>query len=425
MESLAANRAGEHVGVLSVCSAHPIVIEATVRQSQKDETIALIEATANQVNQNGGYTGMRPMDFRARVEQIACRSGMSLEQLVLGGDHLGPTCWTNHSAHHAMAKARELVVAYTVAGFKKIHLDTSMPCVDDKTPLSDETVAERAADLCHAAERAAFEEFGFSDLVYVIGTEVPPPGGAVGLSGNHWISSIESAQNALSAHEEAFQSRGLGDTWARVVALVVQPGVEFDNWNVCDYEPQNGRPLAEMIEATERLVFETHSTDYQTASALNALIRDHFAILKVGPELTHAVGEALFALSHIEEELVSEADRAHLPEFCEQAMRADDRYWCDYSRSNRDRERSGLLHGFSDRLRYYWTENCVATAVERLLRNLSDLQIPAPLLAQYLPHQYQDLRNGAFELTPGNLILQHVMYVTERYSQACRGLSLT
>lgn len=424
METLEANHAGEHVGVFSVCSAHSVVLEAALRQSLKDESIALIEATANQVNQHGGYTGMQPSDFRARVEAIACKSGVSTEKLIFGGDHLGPTCWTSHSAHDAMTKARELVFAYTVAGFKKIHLDTSMSCADDETPLSDEKVAERAADLCQVVENAAIEEFGFSDVLYVIGTEVPPPGGATESAGSHWISSSESARNALSLHEEAFHRKGLSDMWERVVALVVQPGVEFDNWTVSDYEPQNGRPLAEMIANTEHLVFETHSTDYQTSSALNALIRDHFAILKVGPELTHAVGEALFALSHIEEAMVPTNDRANLVAICERAMRADDRHWRDYCVACRDRERAGLLHGLCDRLRYYWTEKSVTSAVERLLRNLSSLKIPLPLLAQYLPRQYAQLREGGLEPTPQNLILQQVMYVTARYADACRGLPL-
>jgi tagatose-1,6-bisphosphate aldolase non-catalytic subunit AgaZ/GatZ len=36
-------------------------------------TEVLIEATCNQVNQDGGYTGMTPADFRRFVEDIAAR----------------------------------------------------------------------------------------------------------------------------------------------------------------------------------------------------------------------------------------------------------------------------------------------------------------------------------------------------------------
>ena len=67
--------AGDRVGLTSVCSAHPIVIEAALRQGKVDESPVLIEATCNQVNHQGGYTGMTPAGFRAFVEGIADKVG--------------------------------------------------------------------------------------------------------------------------------------------------------------------------------------------------------------------------------------------------------------------------------------------------------------------------------------------------------------
>ena len=52
------------------------------------------------------------------------------------------------------------------------------------------------------------------------------------------------------------------------------------------------------------MVFEAHSTDYQTDAALAALVADGWGVLKVGPGLTFALREALFALAAIEDELV-------------------------------------------------------------------------------------------------------------------------
>ncbi|MGJ8945955.1 class II D-tagatose-bisphosphate aldolase non-catalytic subunit, partial [Salmonella enterica subsp. enterica serovar Kentucky] len=42
----------------------------------------------------------------------------------------------------------------------------------------NEIVASRAARLAVIAENTAKKTFGFSDIVYVVGTEVPVPGGA-------------------------------------------------------------------------------------------------------------------------------------------------------------------------------------------------------------------------------------------------------
>jgi hypothetical protein len=77
-----------------------------------------------------------------------------------------------------MANADDLIKSYVAAGFKKIHLDCSMSCEGDPVPLTDAIVAERAARLAKIAEETCREQFGESDLVYVIGTEVPVPGGA-------------------------------------------------------------------------------------------------------------------------------------------------------------------------------------------------------------------------------------------------------
>lgn len=54
-----------------MCSANPYVIEAALRRGLDFNASVWIEATANQVNQDGGYTGMTPIDFKAFVYKIA------------------------------------------------------------------------------------------------------------------------------------------------------------------------------------------------------------------------------------------------------------------------------------------------------------------------------------------------------------------
>ncbi|TIT82627.1 MAG: tagatose-bisphosphate aldolase, partial [Mesorhizobium sp.] len=56
-----ARRNGSPYGITSICSAHPLVIQAAIRRAVADpDLMLLIEATCNQVNQFGGYTGMTP-----------------------------------------------------------------------------------------------------------------------------------------------------------------------------------------------------------------------------------------------------------------------------------------------------------------------------------------------------------------------------
>ncbi len=419
LQVIADNRAGKAKGIYAICTAHPIVLEAAFQQGKRDGTPVLIEATANQVNQFGGYTGMQPADFKPYIEKIADQVGFPRENIILGGDHLGPVCWCSEPAESAMAKARDLITAYVAAGFNKIHLDTSMACADDPQVLNDEIVASRAAALCEVAETTARKVFGESNLVYVVGTEVPPPGGATEEIEGLQVTPAAKVKQTVAVHKTAFEAKGLNDAWQRVIGLVVQPGVEFDHTCVYDYVPKDAVELSALIAEIPNLAYEAHSTDYQLDEAYPALVRGHFAILKVGPQLTYALREALFALSHIEDELVEECKRAKVRAVCEQAMLDDPKNWGKYYPNEEPEARIYRRYSYSDRIRYYWPAPEINQAVELLINNLSALQIPLPLLSQYMPAQYKAIRHGELESTPENLIRHHIMQVTDCYAAAC------
>lgn len=424
MALLRRNRGGEAVGVYSVCSAHPLVLEAAMTQARNDRAPLLVEATANQVNQFGGYTGMRPADFPAFVEGTAERAGLDAGRIVLGGDHLGPVCWTDETADAAMAKSCDLVESYVAAGFGKIHLDASMPCSDDPGDLPDEVVARRAARLCQAAERAANARGSEPMPVYVVGTEVPPPGGAKKGIHRLEVTSAGRARRTVSVHERAFADRGLGDAWRRVVGLVVQPGVEFGHSSVHRYCADRARMLGGALKDWPNLVYEAHSTDYQSPGAYRQLVRDHFAILKVGPQLTFALREALFALSAIEHELLGGAGGcSRLAEVCDRVMADRPEHWTGHYPAEGPRARWYRRYSYSDRIRYYWSDPDVATAVDRLFDNLAGAEIPLPLLSQFLPAQYDSVRAGNLSPEPKSLVIGRIMEVTSVYSSACRGLA--
>jgi D-tagatose-1,6-bisphosphate aldolase subunit GatZ/KbaZ len=282
------HKAGMPVGIFSVCSAHPWVLKAALQQAKIRGTPVLVEATSNQVNQFGGYTGQTAAQFRDALWNMADEIGLARELLWLGGDHLGPNAWQDRPALEAMTLSETLIDDYVRAGFRKIHLDCSMSCADDPTPLSDETVAARAARLCAVAERA-WQQSGGEAPVYVIGTEVPVPGGAQEALAGVQVTTPQAVQYTLSAHRQAWQQAELTGAWQRVIALVVQPGVEFDHHGVEHYQPQQAIELSQFIGQQPGLIYEAHSTDYQAPLAYKQLVRDHFAILKVGPALTFAL----------------------------------------------------------------------------------------------------------------------------------------
>ncbi len=416
---VARHKQGEVIGVTSVCSAHPLVIEATfVHALRHDAPIVLIEATSNQVNQDGGYTGMVPADFRRFVEGIANRLGFPLARLALGGDHLGPNAWTSLPAADAMTKAEIMVADYIRAGFSKIHLDCSMSCADDPTPLPEQLIAERAARLCRAAEDA-YAGHPADAPVYVIGTEVPVPGGAAEDLDALTPTTSEAALATLDMHRTLFAESGLARAWDRVIATVVQPGVEFDHMKVVDYRPEAAVALSAAIVPVDHVVFEAHSTDYQTATALRALVRDHFAILKVGPGVTFALREALWALDAIERETVAPTERANLREVAIARMKAEPGNWRKYYHETGAALDLQLQYSLSDRIRYYWPDPVIAVAQAKLFENLRTHVPPLPLLSQYLPVAYDAVRAGTATLDPADLIVARIGATLDAYHGAC------
>lgn len=414
---LARRKLGISAGIYSVCSAHPWVIRAAAEQAAAAGSLLLVEATSNQVNQFGGYTGMRPAAFRSFVAEHAETAGLAPEKLILGGDHLGPNPWRTLPAADAMAHAETMVSEYVQAGFTKIHLDASMACGDDPAQLSDEVVAQRTVRLCKAAERAYASGNG---PLYVIGTEVPVPGGATHAVHDLDATSVAAAAYTLEVHKRAFEEQGLAGVWSRVIALVVQPGVEFDHDAVVAYDRQKAMALVDWLRAQpEEIVFEAHSTDYQLPQAYVELVEDGFAILKVGPALTFAMREALGALEDMESQLIPETQRSFLANTVEETMLREPSNWMPYYGGSAAEQKLLRLYSYSDRIRYYWHRPEIAAAVARLISNLSSVTIPESMLSRYLPAQYLRLRKKEIAGDPASLVVDKIRDVLRDYAAAC------
>ena len=403
----------------SVCSTHELVLRAALRQARLDGMPLLVEATCNQVNQFGGYTGMTPRDFRAYLLGLAKEEAFESHQLILGGDHLGPNVWQKETASEAMEKAKELVRTYVEAGFEKIHLDCSMSCQDDSVPLAPQIIAQRAAELCSVAEDAA-KKNGMM-VSYVIGTEVPTPGGAKEEIEGLVPTTATAAKETIEMHRVLFEKEGLLDAWERVIALVVQPGVEFDHWSVEDFIPQRIKDLPQAIKDLKQFVYEAHSTDYQKPQAYKDLVKEHFAILKVGPALTYALREALMLLEQIAHDTGDLSKEEGFRGALLKAMEADPSYWQAYYHGTRQEQQFACLYSLSDRCRYYLGQKDVVAAIEKLLVVFSSKPVPLVLISQYFPNLYDEVRQNNLSPSAEDLIILHIQdRVLRSYAQACR-----
>jgi D-tagatose-1,6-bisphosphate aldolase subunit GatZ/KbaZ len=152
------------------------------------------------------------------------------------------------------------------------------------------------------------------------------------------------------------------------------------------------------------------------------MVQDHFAILKVGPWLTFAFREAVFALSSIERELLSGKKNCVLSEVrqaLENAMLRDPSYWQPYYQGNPEQQQIARAYSYSDRCRYYWPDATVQREIARLLDNLSHARISLPVISQYLPQEHDAIRSGDLEPEPRAIIHSHIRTVLRHYANAC------
>ena len=412
-EMMEKRRQGIKCGIPSYCTANELALEIALRRAKMLNQPVLIEATANQVNQYGGYTGMLPKDFYKLVLDMAAAIDLPEQMVILAGDHLGPLTWQNLPEAEAMEKSIELVYQYTRAGFTKIHLDTSMKVADDAEGLlSTEVIARRGATLYKAAikgyEELKAEKPEAIRPVFVVGSEVPIPGGAQEAEDSLAVTSVAAFKDTVATYSRIWAEEGVADGMNDVIAVVVQPGVEFGDDQVFLYDSAAAAELCAALKEFPEVCFEGHSTDYQSPACLKAMVEDGIAILKVGPALTYGLREALFSMSLMENELVPAEERSNFIDVLENTMLANPGNWQKHYHGDEKQLHLARKYSFSDRARYYMGQPEVLAAMEKLFTNLDTYKIPLNMLHQYMPLTYAKVRDGELPLKAKELAMDGV-----------------
>jgi D-tagatose-1,6-bisphosphate aldolase subunit GatZ/KbaZ len=224
------------------------------------------------------------------------------------------------------------------------------------------------------------------------------------------VTKVEDVRQTIEVTRAAFVRAGLESAWERVVGVVVQPGVEFGDDFVLPYQPEAARELSKFIES-QPMIYEAHSTDYQSREALMNLVHDHFAILKVGPALTFAFREAVFALAMIEDELCSNENRSNIVRVLDNVMTKHPEHWKKYYHGDEWEQAFKRKYSLSDRVRYYWAQPEVQDAFKKLMKNLGNKPLPYSLLSQFV---------GEVGLGAEQVIDLRIAKVLNEYLEACR-----
>jgi len=228
-------------------------------------------------------------------------------------------------------------------------------------------------------------------------------------------------RGSLNVLKKEFINAGMHDAWDRVTGFVVQPGVEFGDDHIFKYQRENTKALSKLILGYNNLVYEAHSTDFQTEASLKAMVEEHFCILKVGPWLTFAFREALFALEAMELEILGKnnPDLSNLGNTLEKVMVRKPRHWKSYYRGDKNENVFKRKYSFSDRSRYYWPDKKLDIAKNKLYSNLTRHRIPLSLLSQFMPVQFCKVCEEQLTIQPIDLVHNHIRTVAGIYSRAC------
>ena len=161
--------------IFGACPNSPTVIRASIRAAKRNNAPIYFAATLNQVDCDGGYTGMTQEAFVRTVRFEAERVNFT-GPVIIAIDHGGPWLkdrqrtekWSVEDAMNGVKKSFEAAV---LAGYDLIHVD---PTVDINVPKGEvidiHVVAARTVELIAHVEKFRKEK-GIGPISYEVGTE--------------------------------------------------------------------------------------------------------------------------------------------------------------------------------------------------------------------------------------------------------------
>lgn len=274
--------------IFAACPNSPTVIRASLRAAKRNNAPIYFAATLNQVDCDGGYTGMTQEDF-TRLVRFETERVHFTGPVIVAIDHGGPWLkdrqrtekWSTKDAMDGVKKSFEAAV---LAGYDLIHVD---PTVDINVPKGEiidiHVVAARTVELI--AHTEAFRKSkGLPAISYEVGTEEVHGGLADETTFDTFISELK----------KGLINAGLPDIWP--CFIVGKVGTDLDttlfDGEVAKRLTSKVRPLGSYIKG--------HYTDDVANPEDYPLCG--MGAANVGPEFTISEYRALCELEGMEKE---------------------------------------------------------------------------------------------------------------------------
>lgn len=282
--------------LLAVCPNSPAVIKAAFRAAKRNNAPIMFAATLNQVDNDGGYTGMTQKDF-VRVMRVEAKRNNFTGPYIAAIDHGGPwlkdiqtlEMWPYEKAMDAVKKSYE---AALLAGYELIHVD---PTVDRFLPKGEiikiEVVAARTIELITHIENFR-KERGLPRIAYEVGTEEVHGG----------LADMSVFNKFLDLLKEGLEKNGCADAWPCFV--VGKVGTDL---HTTFFDPVVAKQLTSTVAKYGSFIKGHYTDDVENPEEYPL---SGMGAANVGPEFTVAEFNALEELEAVENKLYDEGNVA-------------------------------------------------------------------------------------------------------------------
>ena len=338
----------------SFCTSNFEVLNFLMIYSKIHKLPVLIECTSNQVNQYGGYTKLKPINFYKKIMNLKNKFKLKKENVLIGADHLGPLPWKHLDEKKALKNAIKLFKDCINAKFNKIHIDTGIKLKKDSS-LSKKIIIERCKKIYNSVNKKKLNHIKF-----VFGTEVPVAGGGGG--NKMLLTSLKAIKKDIEEYKKI----------RKRFSLVVEPGLNFTNNKVYKLNMKNFKQKY-ILSKKDKFSFEAHSTDFQQYKSLKKLVKNNFLYLKIGPELTFNFMKAVLYMQSLEKKFFN-GRKSNIQNNISSIMDKKKIYWKNYYKGKKKVIENLKFNSFLDRSRYYWNEKKIIQSLSILKKNINKLK---------------------------------------------------
>jgi D-tagatose-1,6-bisphosphate aldolase subunit GatZ/KbaZ len=385
--------------IFAACPNSLSVIRAALKSAKRCNAPIKFATTLNQVDLDGGYTGLTPSEF-VRTVHLHARNLNVTSPVIIAIDHGGPWLKDVHKSEKwpyskTMSALKESFEAAIEAGYDLIHVD---PTVDitltGSKNISIDMVAKRTLELIEHAENFRLKN-NHPRISYEVGTEEVHGG----------LADLDVFRRFLELLKQGLKQMGLQDVWPCFV--VGKVGTDL---HTTTFDPLVARQLTKIAKSYGSLI-KGHYSDNVTNP--EDYPESGMGAANIGPEFTEIEYDALMGLEHIQQTLFADGKIA-------KPVSMKKKLWESVIKSGRwrkwlqaDENPNNFYANSSERqewliktgCRYIWEDPEVVSTRARLYQNISIQGIDAAAIVESSVESAMDRYYYKFNLVGLNSLL--------------------